>query len=794
MAKIQNITLDELLGMEIDDYRDTISALSKLELSKVEMLLNEYVKTTSPREVIEYNGALKLNYVKNAKKNKKVLSKVIAKVQEENRQETTSKKPDTTTKPASGKSISDFPIKNSQGMSKNTGINYGYKSGQGDFFGKQSTFKFLKQMADMPKDDRQNPNQQSFSFDTKTKKTRTASQKPTLVKVSIENIQASIIKQLAGNMGSAKNIKSKAKMMSAKGSQPRVKRITKAEQDKINIRRDEVNTRKEHLEELKYKHRADNRLELKKLRHYNKTLDYKSDANKLGLEYRDKIEKQKTRRLNLNNKNKELLLDKANKHKEEIALSKLNAKRDADKEKHEARLQLLKIRREEAHRNSTEKHLHAIHPALGLLYGLSENKKDKSKSDKGDSDSSSLLEMIGAGGTGGLLTRLLGGGSEGGGGGLLKGLAKKTPIIGALISGISTTMSSGSVGKGSAAGVGSLIGGLAGAALMGAIAGTAIGGPVGTIVGAIIGSTLGEIGAKKLYDKIFGSGDSPTSNNIATPPKYKKMNPSDSKEPSYSAHGKIIKDGNYNQSTSADKKFLNTISANEGKTYNTIFGGKEGDLTSKTLQEIMDFQSNPDNFPKDKNGKLISTALGKYQMNANFMKDQVPKSGYDPKTTLFSPEVQDDLIMKNLKSRGLDDFKSGKISKERFGNNTAKLLASLPLLSNDGKRNRGESAYSGIAGNRALMKAGDYSDALDSYFNSTNFQKSPSKSASLSSTTDKIKKQSIDDKTKPINVVNVGGSSTGGTNIVNNTYVNPTNTDSVVRQLSNHMMMPGRPH
>jgi hypothetical protein len=72
--------------------------------------------------------------------------------------------------------------------------------------------------------------------------------------------------------------------------------------------------------------------------------------------------------------------------------------------------------------------------------------------------------------------------------GLAKGLLKRVPIMGALISGGATLAMGGSAQAALGSTIGSAVGGVAGAAL-----GTALLGPVGGAIGGFIGSTAGDI-------------------------------------------------------------------------------------------------------------------------------------------------------------------------------------------------------------------------------------------------------------------------------------------------------------
>ena len=443
-----------------------------------------------------------------------------------------------------------------------------------------------------------------------------------------------------------------------------------------------------------------------------------------------------------------------------------------------------------------ERHLHRIHPALGMLYGMSQNRREAQGNTQGGGLMSSLLGGL-AGGVG-----AAGVGAMGKGIGGFKGMGKnvganalkigtsRIPILGAGIAGISEGLDSGSVGKGLA----TFAGALTGSALLGAAAG-AVFGPVGAIVGAIIGNTLGMLAAKDIFNVLNSKNtvekgtprnpdrNSPNVEQIK-PKGYGRLASLNSPQNAQSASGTIRKSGD------AESEFLNFISSKEAEDYNTVYGGGKAHLTNMTLEEVMQFQDNKSNFAN--NG--ASRGVGKYQFTRKPLKEEIEKSGLDPKTTKFTQEVQDKLIMQRLKSaRGYDDFISGKITREEFGNNLSEELASLPVLSNFKGKKRGQSRYDGDGLNKSHIKPGDFENAIDKLQQSKSASiKAPPRVTSLQDSTNRMQQKQMEDKSKPINVVTVGGSTGGSSTNISNTYVNPVNTDSTIRQLAQNIMYPAR--
>lgn len=88
-------------------------------------------------------------------------------------------------------------------------------------------------------------------------------------------------------------------------------------------------------------------------------------------------------------------------------------------------------------------------------------------------------------------------------------------------------------------------------------------------------------------------------------------------------------------------------------------------------------------------------AIGRYQFIPSTLASLVNRANLSTGTR-FTPRTQDKLAHILLQDAGLARFMSGRLSRERFMNNLAKIWAGLPLSS-------GKSAYHGYAGNKATI-------------------------------------------------------------------------------------------
>lgn len=778
---------------DISDYSiDTLINLGKIFAKyKLENGNGEYDSELNDKiKIIKETRLYKQTTVKS-------ISKVIAKMEKEVKEEvgTPQVNPTKVQKPRNS-SLNGISIKNSPDTPKNSGVNYNHQKGQGDFFGKSSAFKFIKDKSDNRQSNSSNNNQDGFDFGDKPKSIRKRSEKSNIIKVSISHLEPKVLKQIKdiGLMvgGGARQ--------SARAETPKktIKRQTKAEKEKAILKRDELNFKNAHLNEQTRKHRSDSRFDRKKFKETTESNNIKNENQKKTLEFREKVEANKLKRLEINADLKEKL---AQNHIEfsKLNLEKLKIKRQADKDKQDGRLQLQKQRKDQTNRNQMERHLHGIHPALGMLYGMSQNRQNQ---DSQDGDSGGLISSMMGGLAGGV--GAAGMGMMGKGGGAFRGLkagagltvkqmskhlgmnalklgGSRLPLIGAGIAGISEGMESGSVGKGLATFAGALTGG----ALLGAAAG-AVFGPLGAIVGAIVGQELGSIASKEIFDRLSGSSSAPEYTpwrreyDISDVNKNIKQVPNPNN--SQSASGKVGKMGASGEDFLAKEEGLKLKAYLDGSTKS----GK--DLVSigrghqiKDHEYAQGFiQAGQDKIPISGN-KGLDTKLTKEQAEALYKKDNAEYS--DKARNKLGAEHYDKLTDKQ--KAALDSY--------------AYNIGSIGGLVKKGLREKIKSGdmqgASEIIRKGINTKDGIYNQGLDdrrkreaAMFS----EKAPSKIESLQNSTNRIQDKSMEEKSKPMNVVNVGGSSGGSSSVVNNTYVNPVNTDATPRQLANNMMYPGR--
>ena len=173
--------------------------------------------------------------------------------------------------------------------------------------------------------------------------------------------------------------------------------------------------------------------------------------------------------------------------------------------------------------------------------------------------------------------------------------------------------------------------------------------------------------------------------------------------------------------TQQDKALLSLIAKGEstgvrGDPYTALWPSTtEPNLIRMSLKQVKDFQ-----ISRIRSG-FKSTACGRYQFIKNTLLDVVKISKLDPERTIFTPDIQDYLILLRLKSiRRLDKWKAGSLihegnsysSQENSANfqvHLAKEFASVPMpFRAQGHRrivNKGQSYYAGDGLNAAHGKA-----------------------------------------------------------------------------------------
>lgn len=115
--------------------------------------------------------------------------------------------------------------------------------------------------------------------------------------------------------------------------------------------------------------------------------------------------------------------------------------------------------------------------------------------------------------------------------------------------------------------------------------------------------------------------------------------------------------------------------AESGGDYNVMVGGQKGDLTNMTLAQILEQQKKM----RAPGSGFASSALGKYQITYDTLRDLINKTGLDPTTTKFDEATQDMLANDLIVYRAqYNKYASGAITKERFLKNLSSIWRGLP--------------------------------------------------------------------------------------------------------------------
>ena len=134
-----------------------------------------------------------------------------------------------------------------------------------------------------------------------------------------------------------------------------------------------------------------------------------------------------------------------------------------------------------------------------------------------------------------------------------------------------------------------------------------------------------------------------------------------------------------------------------GGNYNALVGGGSANLTGMTIAEVQQLQST-----MIKGGRP-STAVGKYQMIAATLAEQVKKAGLDPNKTKFDQQTQDLLASQLVNQAGYGTKDSASVMK-----NLAGTWASLP------QDMSGRGRYDGYNTNKANINPNDLMAAIQS--------------------------------------------------------------------------------
>jgi muramidase (phage lysozyme) len=163
---------------------------------------------------------------------------------------------------------------------------------------------------------------------------------------------------------------------------------------------------------------------------------------------------------------------------------------------------------------------------------------------------------------------------------------------------------------------------------------------------------------------------------------------------------------------------LNTIAQAEAPQsgYDGIFGNNDRTqdfmqltggrrLTELSVSEVMALQPRFVALNRARGGNANEGgAVGRYQIVTGTLKNLVRQMGLSGNEA-FSPELQDQMALHLMRGRGLEAFKSGKISASQFQNNLSKEWAGLPNVS-------GLSSYQGVGSNKATISSATVQAAL----------------------------------------------------------------------------------
>lgn len=152
-----------------------------------------------------------------------------------------------------------------------------------------------------------------------------------------------------------------------------------------------------------------------------------------------------------------------------------------------------------------------------------------------------------------------------------------------------------------------------------------------------------------------------------------------------------------------DKAVLELIAKHESGSlgYYAVYPGlRNEEITQMTCAQILRYMKN-----RTDSG-VRSSACGKYQFIRVSLSDTINTAGIDPRTTLYSEEVQDFLILTRLKRyRKHNDWKSGELPTDKYMIKLAQEFASMPvpyaMKGASRQLNKGQSYYAGDGLNSA---------------------------------------------------------------------------------------------
>lgn len=135
-------------------------------------------------------------------------------------------------------------------------------------------------------------------------------------------------------------------------------------------------------------------------------------------------------------------------------------------------------------------------------------------------------------------------------------------------------------------------------------------------------------------------------------------------------------------------------------------------VTEMTVKDVIKWQKENLKLPEDQQ----FTAVGAGQIIHKTLAGLV-RNGVINLNDLYNQETQDKANSALLEGRGYSDWKSGRISTEKFGNRLSKEWAALPLLENTYRKGkllqRGQGYHDGVGSNKALDGANSFQALLE---------------------------------------------------------------------------------
>ena len=151
--------------------------------------------------------------------------------------------------------------------------------------------------------------------------------------------------------------------------------------------------------------------------------------------------------------------------------------------------------------------------------------------------------------------------------------------------------------------------------------------------------------------------------------------------------------------------FIRSIEAPGG--YDQVYSGiapqhlPPRPITQMSINDVLAWQDSIDRL-------YNSEAAGGYQMMEDTLRDLFPRMGLTG-NELFDGAMQDRMAIHLMRDAGLDDFLTGRVGADSFGNRLAGIWAGLPQVSGAGA---GRSVYEGTNGNHALASASTFMSIL----------------------------------------------------------------------------------